>query len=123
MQPTKAYFVNTVSQNIGGMTAVNAAAILSKLKNDHGNDFTPLRDAAANYAASVFNPVLADVRKYLSDSNKTKLCRASSTQCTKLPKVLTQMTGAFAATPLLKRSFARTGDTDNGNTYAAHYCQ
>ncbi|KAK0402225.1 hypothetical protein QR680_016213 [Steinernema hermaphroditum] len=54
-------FVNTVSQNIGGMTAVNAASLLSKLQNDLGSDFTPIRGAAE---ANAEYPVVADVYQY-----------------------------------------------------------
>ncbi|KAK0401386.1 hypothetical protein QR680_015755 [Steinernema hermaphroditum] len=57
-------FINTVSQNIGGMTAVNAAGIVSKLQNDLGNDFTPIRGAASANAVNLFDPVLADVYQY-----------------------------------------------------------
>ncbi|KAK0401388.1 hypothetical protein QR680_015756 [Steinernema hermaphroditum] len=57
-------FANTVSQNIGGMTAVNAVGLLSKLQNDLGGDFTPIRGAASANAANLFNPILADVYQY-----------------------------------------------------------
>ncbi|KAK0401384.1 hypothetical protein QR680_015753 [Steinernema hermaphroditum] len=57
-------FANTVSQNIGGMTAVNAVQLLSKLQNDLGNDFSAVRDACANSAANLFGPVIADVSQY-----------------------------------------------------------
>ncbi|KAK0401301.1 hypothetical protein QR680_015700 [Steinernema hermaphroditum] len=57
-------FINTVSQNIGGATAVNAAALLSKLQNDLGSDFTPIRAAAETNAVNLFDPVVADVYQY-----------------------------------------------------------
>ncbi|KAK0401456.1 hypothetical protein QR680_015795 [Steinernema hermaphroditum] len=57
-------FINTVSQNIGGMTAVNAAGILSKLQNDLGGDFTPIRGAAETNAVTLFDPIVADVSQF-----------------------------------------------------------
>uniref|UniRef100_A0A1I7ZBQ2 DUF148 domain-containing protein n=1 Tax=Steinernema glaseri TaxID=37863 RepID=A0A1I7ZBQ2_9BILA len=57
-------FINTVSQNIGGTTAVRAVSVVSKLQNDLGNDFQPVKDAVSAAAQNVFTPVLTDIGQY-----------------------------------------------------------
>ncbi|KAK0402043.1 hypothetical protein QR680_016113 [Steinernema hermaphroditum] len=71
-------FVNTVSQNIGGMTATKAMALVSKLQTDLGNDFTAVRDACATAAANVYGAAYNDVSQYCSSGIGAVLAEANN---------------------------------------------
>ncbi|KAK0401210.1 hypothetical protein QR680_015645 [Steinernema hermaphroditum] len=71
-------FDQTVSQSIGGATAANMLGLVQKLKNDLGNDFDPVRNAASNAGQQAFNAAFSDVTQYCSSGNDAVFAEANN---------------------------------------------